>query len=77
VEREPGFEQARRERRRLYHLFVIGDSADPRRLGKILIDPKHCETIHKDLRAIGINKTTLFPEAQSVSGDLKRLYHLS
>ena len=52
-------------------------NANPRRLAPILIEPSACGGMLKDLRALGINKTTLFPEAQSVSDDLKRLYGVS
>jgi hypothetical protein len=61
----------------LDQLFAVGDSTNPTRLGKIRIDPQCCAPILRDLRALGVTKTTLFPEAQSVSDDLKRLYRLS
>jgi hypothetical protein len=61
----------------LQELLAVGNSENPTRLGKILIDPTCCAPILRGLRALGITRTTLFPEAQSVSDDLKRLYRIS
>jgi len=47
------------------------------RLAKITIDPTCCKSMLRSLRALGINKTTLFPEAQSVADDLKRMYKIT
>jgi hypothetical protein len=44
------------------------------RIGKITIDPVACRTLLRDLTAMGINQTTLFPEPASVASDLKRHY---
>jgi len=53
------------------------DSSASTRLAKITIDPTCCESMLRSLRALGINKTTLFPEAQSVADDLKRMYNIT
>ena len=59
------------------NLLSVRDSSASTRLAKITIDPTCCERMLRSLRALGINKTTLFPEAQSVADDLKRMYKIT
>jgi hypothetical protein len=58
-------------------LLSIPDDAKPTRLARVLIEPAATGRIQRELRALGLTKTTLFPEAQSVAEDLKRLYKLA
>lgn len=44
---------------------------------KILIDPTAVARIRSDLHTLGVTKSALFPEPQSVADDLKRQYGVS
>lgn len=48
--------------------------AENAKIAKIVIDPDCCAVLLRDLAAIGINRTGLFPEPASVAADLIRLY---
>ena len=50
--------------------------AEETRLAQVLIDPGKCETLLRDLRTLGLNQSTLFPEPDSVSKDLMRIYNV-
>jgi hypothetical protein len=43
-------------------------------IARLLIDPTQCERLLRDLSAIGVNRTGLFPEPSSVASDLMRQY---
>ena len=58
-------------------LLTMDGPGSSGRLARILIDSSLSAAMLRSLRALGINKTTLFPEAQSVSDDLKRLYKIT
>jgi hypothetical protein len=58
-------------------LLLAGSGTKPARLAQVSIDAAHCVSMLRALRALGINKTSMFPEPQSVSEDLKRLYNIS
>jgi hypothetical protein len=49
-------------------------STDESRIKRILIDPAACANLVKDLRAMGVNQTSLFPELSSVASDVMRIY---
>lgn len=54
------------------NLLTVGTVGSDARLAKIEIDPSSCREMLRALRALGIDKTALFPEAQSLAEDLKR-----
>jgi hypothetical protein len=61
----------------LERLLTMDGPGSSGRLARILIDSSLSAQMLRSLRALGINRTTLFPEAQSVSDDLKRLYKIT
>ena len=55
-------------------VYRVNTSTDESRISRILINPDSCSRLLRDLRAMGINQTSLFPEPSSVASDVKRLY---
>ena len=44
------------------------------RIARISIDPDACQRLLRDLTAVGVNQTAMFPEPGSVASDLVRHY---
>jgi hypothetical protein len=54
---------------------VFTEQAEKPRIERILVDPAKCSDLLRDLRALGINQSALFPEPDSVARDLRRQYN--
>lgn len=55
-------------------VFRANAKIDESRIQRITIDPGSCAKLLRDLRAMGINQTSLFPEPSSVASDVIRSY---
>lgn len=55
-------------------VFVNALSDGAPRIAKFLIDPHVCPKLLRDLTALGIDQTALFPEPASLAVDLMRMY---
>jgi hypothetical protein len=58
-------------------VFAEHSREEQPKLQAIQIDPDACPRLLRQLRAMGVNQSTLFPEPESVAQDLKRFYHVS
>ena len=55
-------------------VFRANASTDESKIKRILIEPAACTNLVKDLRAMGVNQMSLFPEPSSVASDVMRIY---
>jgi hypothetical protein len=56
------------------HVFRRSNTDGSSRIAKITIDPASCQQLLRDLVAVGVNQTAMFPEPGSVASDLVRHY---
>ncbi len=57
-------------------VFKMSCISEKPRIAQIRIDPNKCSSLLKDLRTLGLNQLALFPEPDSVSKDLMRIYNV-
>jgi len=55
-------------------VFLESAKGSSPRIQMLVIDPKACHSLLRDLTALGVNQAALFPEPDSVAADLKRMY---
>jgi len=58
------------------HLQVNDTTTGAARIAQIVIDAASRDQLWADLWALGVTKTSIYPEPQSVADDLKRLYNV-
>ena len=59
---------------------LLVERTGPRRtpfISRFVLDVSNCAAMRRELAALGIDRTALFPEPQSVSDDLKQLYSVT
>jgi hypothetical protein len=59
------------------HLPLMDRTGQDSRLAKIVFDPQVKTSLKNDLWALGITKTAIYPEPQSLADDLKRYHRIS